>query len=255
MPGQRRITISMLPRESNAGVGSGCTIVVDTLRATSTIVAALAAGAAEVITVEDESRARELARETGALLAGEREGLPPAGFDAGNSPVELAGRVEPGQSVVLFTTNGTRALCGAESEAVYAGALVNAAAIGREASGHSSVDIVCAGNAGGTRFSLEDFVTAAVIGRYIASQEGDWRLYADNDGARLAARLFASETDEAMLQRAAELIRASDHAGRTRALGLEADIAWATQPNRFDIVPRVAEREPGMAVLRAGRAR
>lgn len=232
---------------AETGTGRGCTVVIDTLRATTSIAAAFSAGVSWLAAVDDEEHGRALARDTGAWLAGEVGGLPPPGFDMGNSPVDISGRCGQGDAVVLYTTNGTRALCTATGEAVFAGALVNAAAVAKAASAYETVDIVCAGNVGGKEFSLEDFATAAVVARYVTCP--DWRDYSANDGARLAEALFRDASDQAMLAEAERMIAGSDHARRVRALGLEADIAYACRANTISCVPQVTRRDPGTATL------
>ena len=85
-------------------------IVVDVLRASSTIVTLLSKGCKRVYTVETISDARSLAQSKGLLLVGERNGIKVDGFDYGNSPFELEGFEPDGREAVLTTTNGTKAV-------------------------------------------------------------------------------------------------------------------------------------------------
>src|SRR4051812_7431547 len=122
-----RIDVAFTPAEAvEAPVG----IVVDVLRATSTIAQALASGYARVLCCRDVDDARRIAESLeGAVLAGERACVRIPGFDFGNSPSEF---VEPhGDTVLLTTTNGTRAILAAAErcERVYAGSLLNLGAI------------------------------------------------------------------------------------------------------------------------------
>ena len=146
-----------------ARLAGATVLVVDVLRASTTIIAALAAGCAGVTPVADPVEARRRAGANGALLAGERRGEPIAGFDLGNSPLEFTRERVGGRTVVLTTSNGTRALLAArEASAIGIAALVNlsAAADWAVAEGRDLV-VVCAGERG--RRSLEDHVCAGLL--------------------------------------------------------------------------------------------
>ena len=107
-------------------------VVIDVVRATTTVVAALAAGCDGVTPVGDVNEARALASATGALLAGERGGLPLEGFDLGNSPGDFTRERCASRPLVLTTTNGTQAVrrC-VGGQAVWAASFVNAEATAR----------------------------------------------------------------------------------------------------------------------------
>lgn len=147
--------------------GNVC-IVVDVLRASSSIVTLLERGCERLVIAEDVRYARKLhERLPDHLLCGEVGGLPPEGFDYGNSPAEFSRVDLAGKSVILATTNGTRALadCAREASAVLVGCLLNRTAVARAAlhlAGEMSADIsvVCAGDAGS---SGEDFAAARAI--------------------------------------------------------------------------------------------
>lgn len=106
------IEVLLTPGElGDASLAGRTAIVIDVLRATSTIATALGNGAAAVRAVAEVEEARTVAAGlSGAVLGGERGGLPPAGFDCGNSPLEYTPRQVEGREVVLCTTNGTYAL-------------------------------------------------------------------------------------------------------------------------------------------------
>src|SRR5579885_499462 len=107
-------------------------VVIDVLRATSTLATLIARGVREVAVVAAIAEAfalRDAGGEAVRLLCGEVGGLPPAGFDYGNSPEEFARLDLAGRSAVLFTSNGTKALVRvAVSPAVFAGSLLNVTA-------------------------------------------------------------------------------------------------------------------------------
>lgn len=147
-------------------------LVIDVLRASTTIIAALAHGCSAVIIVADADEARRRARAVGptAVIAGERRGEPLAGFDLGNSPREFTAERVGGRTVILTTSNGTRALLAARSApAVGVAALVNlgAAAAWALAQGRDVVAL-CAGERGAP--SLEDHVCAGLLLERLAGE-------------------------------------------------------------------------------------
>src|SRR5438874_11853400 len=113
MPAARQIDVYLLPALVEPAELAGKTVVViDVLRATTTIITALANGATQVIPCLEIDEARKAAADFGspAILGGERGGRPIAGFDLGNSPAEYSREQVAGKTVVFTTTNGTRAL-------------------------------------------------------------------------------------------------------------------------------------------------
>ena len=143
------------------------TVVVDVIRATTTIAHAVGQGYSRVLACGDIDRARDLHGRlgNGAVLAGERECVKPEGFDLGNSPAEYASGPPLGETLVLATTNGTRAIvaAAADAEAVLIGSLANltacAAAAARIArDGDHDVLVQCAGVEGA--FALDDAYVA-----------------------------------------------------------------------------------------------
>src|SRR5262245_10548300 len=130
MPPDREVHVHLLPSLAPPGrLGGGVAVVIDVLRATTTIVHALAAGCACVRPCAEVEEARTLAGSLPAgkvLLGGERGGAPIPGFDLGNSPREYTPAVCRGLTLVLTTTNGTRALLrAAEAERVLVAAFCN----------------------------------------------------------------------------------------------------------------------------------
>jgi 2-phosphosulfolactate phosphatase len=181
-----------LARTTLAGVAA---VMIDTVRASTTIVTALAHGARAVLPVATPEDAR-LAVARGVdgppLLGGERGGAPPPGFALGNSPAEYAGPHVAGHIVVFTTTNGTRALLAlAGARAVAVGGFVNAEAVSRWAAEQGGdVVFVCAGELG--RFCLEDAACAGLLVTRLRAHRPDAPL---TDGARAAALLHAAYAD------------------------------------------------------------
>lgn len=150
----------------SAALAGVSVLVVDVLRASTTIVAALRSGCAGVVPVADpdEARRRAAAAPPGqALLAGERKGEPIAGFDLGNSPLDVTPERVRGKTLILTTSNGTRALLAARPAARMAvAALVNLTAVTAWAlEAGADVTVLCAGERG--EVSLEDRVCAGLL--------------------------------------------------------------------------------------------
>lgn len=166
------VYVHLLPRLIPHGtLKGGVAVVVDVLRATTVMVHALAAGCEAVMPCGEIDEAREIAAglpEGTALLVGERQGLPIPGFDLGNSPGDFTPEVCEGKTLVMTTTNGTRAiLASLEAERVYIASFGNLRATSTELSvqflkkDHKHpVHIICAGTDG--HISLEDSLLAGV---------------------------------------------------------------------------------------------
>ncbi|GEN35693.1 2-phosphosulfolactate phosphatase [Aneurinibacillus danicus] len=137
-------------------------IVIDVLRASSTIVAALSSGFASVIPVQTSEHAYAL-RAPGVILAGERYCEQIAGFDYNNSPTALQRAKHTGERLVLTTTNGTRAIQKAEKAAdILIGCFLNATAcITKALSQNCDITLYCAGTRG--EFAIEDGLAAGLM--------------------------------------------------------------------------------------------
>ncbi len=218
-----RVHVAFTPAEEvSAPVG----IVVDVLRATSTITQALAAGYERVLCCAEVEEARAVARrEDGAVLGGERRNVPPPGFRFGNSPREY---VEPaGRTLVMTTTNGTRLLVAAAGrfDLVLVGSLLNLSAVAAEARarGASDVAVLCAGVQG--ELAIDDAYCAGRIAEAIGGEHADSAAAA----VRLA-RSFAS---------AEEGLSASQSARNLIATGFEDDLAYCARESVLEAVPRL----------------
>ena len=189
------IDVALTLEEAHAVSLSGVTaVVLDVVRASTTIVTALAGGARAVLPVAtpDEARARGRAAAAGTVLVGgERGGAPPPGFDCGNSPADYPPERVRDRTVVFTTTNGTRALLAvAGARRVAVGGFVNAAAVVRWAADEpGDVLLVCAGEKG--RFCLEDAVCAGLLVARLAPGAE-----ALTDAARAARALWDRYADD-----------------------------------------------------------
>ena len=208
-------------------------VVIDVLRATSTIGLALASGYERVLVAGSLEQAQAL-RAPGRALAGELNCERPDGFDLGNSPEEtLSPR---GSELVLATTNGAPAILAAAAVAaeVYAASLLNLEAMLETLSAlGGDILLVCAGTDGAV--TIEDTYLA---GRLSAALQGG-----RTDGAQIA------EAVAAFYQRPLDALDASVGGSNLRAVNLEADIAFCAQESIISIVPRLSTMSGDVAVL------
>ena len=221
-----------------------CVVVFDVLRATTSIATALFAGAAEVRVFDSIDAARAAARESPQLphlLCGETNCLPPPGFDLGNSPGAFTRALCAGRTILLATTNGTRALVGARAaRAMYAAALVNlsatAAAVIR--TGHH-VTILCAGTDG--EFAMEDALGAGAVIEAIRQRRADIRLA--DDASQAATDLWETARQRGIYE---TFLSCRGGMNVLRA-GLAEDLQFAA---RIDSCP-IAARGDSSLVIRA----
>ena len=227
-------------------LSGGTVVVIDVLRASTTITHALASGAAEVIPCLEVDDARAVAAEfpTGAaVLGGERGGLPIEGFHLGNSPIDYTRRKVEGKTVAFTTTNGTKAMMHCRQAAeVLIGSFVNLSAVYESISRAEHLHLLCAGTGG--RITREDVLFAgAIAARALADGRPDHEL---NDSARLAAdawggveRLQAETIDGSLIAAVHAALKRTQGGRNLKALGLEGDLDTAAQIDRFNIVPKL----------------
>jgi 2-phosphosulfolactate phosphatase len=173
----QEVRVHNLPRQIAPSELAGSTVVViDLLRATSTICQALAAGATEVVPFleVEEALAAAATDRANVVLGGERHGKRIEGFDLGNSPSEYTPESVGGRRVFITTTNGTRALDHArEARRVLAGSFLNLSAVVKSLQDDARVDILCAGTDGVE--SREDILAAgAIMEKLVAGKQGNW---------------------------------------------------------------------------------
>jgi 2-phosphosulfolactate phosphatase len=241
------IDVAFAPNDVAArDVAGRAVVVIDVLRATTTICAALASGVREVIPVTDTDEALRLRRSLGpanVILAGERRLEPIAGFQAGNSPREMTPDRVGGKALILCTTNGTGALlatAGARDVIVAAG--VNLSAAGARArelyQATGSLLILCAGRE--TGFGLDD---TYIAGRLVRAALGGRRTRKGLGDSAIAAmdlvRCYGDRLDRVL---------ALSAAGRDLvAHSLGEDVRFAAQLDMVDFVPVFHERRVTLA--------
>jgi 2-phosphosulfolactate phosphatase len=206
-------------------------VVIDVLRATSSIVTALSNGAREVIPASTVESAMKIVGNLGgdqALLAGERNGKMVPGFDLGNSPREYTGEKVRGKSIVFSTTNGSLAIV----KAKYAGELTLCAFINMNAvvsflrGRPRDFVVLCAGRNGG--FSLEDTVCGGMLIARVSEGE-DARI---SDSA-LAAMVLYRSFGRGILK----MMRATEHGKYLEEIGYGDDIKYCSAVDSVPVVP------------------
>ncbi len=217
-------------------------LVIDILRATTTMVTALANGARAILpaeTADDAMRMAQNLKSDDLLLAGERNLARIDGFTLGNSPLEMTAEVVAGKQLIMTTTNGSAALAAVGlGNPVLIAAALNFTAVARAANeafeDADEIVIVCAGREG--MFALED---AYAAGRFVQSLiAGRGRnAVALSDGAIAARELVRRYGDK--WRRA---ISASAAARTLKLAKLKADVDAATESDKYDIVPRYADK-------------
>lgn len=226
-----RVDVAFTPAEKvSAHVG----IVVDVIRATSSIAQALASGYERVLCCAEIDEARALREELGdeAVVGGERNAIVVDGFDVGASPREFAGPPRT-RTLILTTTNGTRAILttASECDVVLLGSLLNLSAVAEAARReHGDVAIVCSGFKG--TFALDD---AYCAGRIVDVLGGE-----PSDAAIAASTLAAAWPDPF----------AGLNARTYGPPGLEADIRHCAQVDYVSVVPRFTGMKGTAAEIR-----
>lgn len=221
-------------------------VVVDVLRATSTIVEALANGAKAIFPVATADDAARIAQNIGrdsVLLCGERKGLPIEGFDLGNAPPEFTREQVEDMTLVMTTTNGTRALLAVADRmgghgpdgpvSVLAASFLNLGAVtALLAESDAGATIVCAGREG--RFALEDAICAGAMVRALADADVALVL---NDAAAAARSLAGGK-------RGVQQVLEETAAGsRLLEIGRAEDLEFCARVDRTAVVPRLRDRK------------
>jgi 2-phosphosulfolactate phosphatase len=241
-----RIDVALVPAEA---ADTTVAVVIDVLRATTTITCALHQGYERVLACGEVDEARELAGRLGdgSILAGERKCVRPEGFDLGNSPRDVDTGAPRGSTLVLTTTNGTRAIVAADAhaEVVVIGCLVNlracaahVARIARQREG--SVLVQCSGVKG--ELTLDDAYTA---GRYVTELLGLLPGWEPTDAAR------AAEVIAAGFPTALDGLAASQSARNLAAADLYDDVHFCARTSVLDLVPSVEKVDNGIALITA----
>lgn len=227
------------------GLAGAAVVVVDLLRASTTLVTALEAGAKAIRPYAGLDDARHAARAYGSeqggqppLLAGERNAVPPPGFDLGNSPLEYTFQRVAGRTILFTSTNGTAALAQArDAPRVLVGCLRNRAAVARSAAAWPAavIQILCAGTDGHP--TSEDLLAAGAIAEAVLSY-GPRALVG---AAAEALVLWRQVTQTGELNdrsiTIARWLRTTPHGQTLSAAGFDADIEFCSQLDCNELAP------------------
>ena len=243
-----KINVALLPGQAFERERSVC--VVDVLRASSSIMTLLDRGASQVVVAANIEEARALhQRLPAALLCGEKDGLPPSGFDYGNSPSEFARLDLAGKSVILATSNGTRILSALadEAPAVLVGCLLNRTAVARAAltiarEHDLNITVVCSAAYGGSTFTLEDALGAGAIVDAALSHDPATE---PADAARFARDAFVT-----VQPRMAEAVASAYHSRELVEAGLGEDVAYCARLDVSGMAPMAGRGEGGVVLVR-----
>ena len=207
-------------------------VVIDVLRCSSTIATALHNGALGVIPVKTLAEARALHRKNpNFILAGERGGVKPEGFQLGNSPREFTRDIVEGRYIILTTTDGTRTLAGVSgTRLVFVASFLNAETVVeaslREAGRlKAGITLVAAGRMRG--FSLEDHLCAGLLASRLVEAG------AKPDDAAYAAILAYKQAEKDLLGH----VRRGAHARGLESLGLGEDVDYCIRVDVMAVLP------------------
>jgi 2-phosphosulfolactate phosphatase len=241
--GRLAVHVHLLPSLIPPGaLEGGVAVVVDVLRATTVMVHALAAGCQAIVSCGEIEEAKTIAAGLPpgtALLAGERQGLPIPGFDLGNSPGDFTPEVCNGKTLVMTTTNGTRAILASRGASrVLVAAFSNLeATVATLKDVPGAVHVVCAGTEGW--ISLEDTLLAGAIALGLEERG------AGNDETLIATGLWRGQLrwveDEAidLEQPLFHLLGLGRGGRRVREIGLQADIREAARMTQHPFTARL----------------
>jgi 2-phosphosulfolactate phosphatase len=225
-------TLELAGRDSFSGK---TVVVIDVLRFTSTVIAALEEGARKIIPVEDIETATRLAgsgRRTVKLLAGERKGLPIEGFDLGNSPSECTRRIVEDKTIIMTTSNGSRAVVSAsKASKILICAINNLGAVAREIAGEMEVAILCSGSEGWPAF--EDLYCAGLLMLELGQRVREEVL---NDAGRMALMIARTAGNETEIS-----IAATDRGKDLIANGYGKDVVHCAVRDRSSVVPMLRQ--------------
>ncbi len=216
-------------------------VVIDVLRAGTTVANAIHNGARAIVPADSTEEAIRIANSLGrdrVLLCGERQGVRIEGFDLGNSPSEFTAELVGDRTIVMTTTNGTRALIGvAGAKTVFMGALVNLTAVARQLKrGESNPLIVCSGREG--RVSADDALCAGLLVEACLKGKKKSERAELGDGAIAALALARTHTPVK-----SGFLRESAAGRALEAVGLGEDIEFCSAVDSVPVVPVFSDHQ------------
>jgi 2-phosphosulfolactate phosphatase len=216
-------------------LANAAVVVIDVLRASSTIIAAIESGAERIIPIADVETASRLVRPTERdkkILAGERKCCPVPGFDLCNSPGDFTPERVGARTIVFTTSNGTRAIAAAaKASRVLICALTNVRAVAAALAGEAEVVVLCCGTEGSV--AAEDLLCGGLLLAGLGEAVSAGSL---GDAARIAqlvAERFGGDPEG--------FLRSTDHGRRLIELGFERDVVFAARVDASSRVPELRE--------------
>jgi len=202
-------------------------VVIDVLRATSAICTAVQNGI-NILPVSSVDQAKAFQNQ-GYLAAAERNGKIVDGFNLGNSPLSYTNPDLKGKTVVLTTTNGTKAIqIAREKETVAIGSLNNLEAISKWLM-EQNKNVLLLGSGWKDKFNLEDTICAGAIADILIESQ---QFFAEEDSTIAAKFIYRSAKENIF-----SFLKASSHRRRLRKLNLNEDVKYCLTPNILDVVP------------------
>jgi len=230
----KNLDVLFIPEEIKSKELTGkLVVVIDILRASSTIVTALVQGCWGFVPIfspdQVEEKARQFEKEE-VLLGGERGGRKIKGFNLGNSPREYKREMVKDKIVIFSTTNGVKTLEMVKSASeIIIGSFLNLQAVANYCANYKGdILLICAGTEG--QFSLEDSVCAGMLVNFL--KEKFPKIYQETD-ANLTAQILYKRFSKNIL----EMLRKSQHGQYLQKIGLGKDLVFCSQENIFNIVP------------------
>ncbi len=212
-------------------VSQATVVIIDVLRATSTIATALNNGARYIVPVDSVAKCIELGRQINCITAGEREGKIAEGLSYGNSPFEYSREFINGKILVLTTTNGTRLLHMALEKGareIVTGSFANLDAV-TEYLFQQKNNVILACAAWKDRINIEDTLFAGAV---IERVHGHFNI--ECDASHIAATLYNKAAGDlfGFLKE-----NNASHYNRLMGYGLEKDIRYCLEPNLANVLP------------------
>ena len=209
-------------------------VVIDMLRATSVIITALDNKAKEVfpiLTVEEAFEKKEELLKLGSypMLGGERKAIKIEGFDFSNSPLEYTSEKVQGKTIILSTTNGTRAInLSLRAKEILIGAIINAKAVAEELK-RLKKDVVFINAGTNGEFSMDDFICSGYMISLLCEKENNDL----SDIAKTAKYIYESNTN------LIDYIKEARHFSVLKNLNLMKDLEYCCRKDIVSIVPKV----------------
>ena len=203
-------------------------VVIDVLRATSSICTAFTHGANIIIPVASIEESRSF-KDRGYLLAGERNGIMIDGFDMGNSPFSFMGDAVKGRNIAITTTNGTQAIHAAkDAKKIVIGSFLNLDILS-EWLMNQDTDLLCLCSGWKNKFNLEDTLLAGAI---VNKLRAGSNIKIDCDSAIASEHLFRQAKYNLF-----GFLENSSHRKRLKRLNIEKDIEYCLTPNICPVIP------------------